>query len=147
MKFDRHGGTLSLKEAEIISILAILALYFLIISLLSLPTFDEKYVPTVITGLATVAGILTAFVGFWSVYMFSKFKDERSNEFLVSRMPRMLIVLFLGLLIVVLGLVLMVYGNQQAAFAISLFGSALIIIVSIDVLLILGFSRYKETSN
>ena len=94
MKFDRHIATLSLKEAEIISIIAILALYFLIISLLSLPTFDEKYVPTVITGLATAAGILTAFVGFWSVYMFSKFKGESSKESLFSRMSHRLAVLF-----------------------------------------------------
>jgi len=147
LKWDRNGLTLELWEVELISTIIILFFYFLLIAPLfgSDPAvFDEKYVPNVVTGLATVAGILTAFVGFWIAHIYSNF-EIKSKKFLFSRMTKMVAILFFGLLIVVFGLSTMVYGNPRASYAISLLGTAVTILVSIDVLVLLYYRGFEDS--
>lgn len=138
MNWDRFA--LTLRQAEVLIALPVLLIIFLLL-VASAGIFNQSNVPNVVTGLAAVAGILTAFVGFWIVHLYSQETDFGNKLFLFRRMVGMISVLFGGLFFVILGLVLMaVTSTLLVSFVFSVIGITIIVLVAVDVLLLLNYT-------
>jgi hypothetical protein len=139
--WDRHGIVLSLRQAEVLVALPVLLTVFILLAG-SASNLNEQWVPTTVTGLATVAGILTAFVGFWIVHLYSQETAFDNKLFLFKRMVSMLSILFGGLIFVIIGLSLMAVSVKGlgASFVFSVIGITIIVLVAVDVLLLLNFT-------
>jgi len=94
-----------------------------------------EYVPNAVSGLATMSGILTAFIGFWFTFVFSH-ASEQSKKFIGGwrgyRLVALVIALFIGLVSVIGGLSSLVQENYNA-FQITLAGTGIILTVLFDV--------------
>ena len=146
MKFDRHGVELSLQEAERAAGLVIGFFFvFLSVAVTYAPIYTDKFMGNIITGFATISGILTAFVGFWFSYILHSLEGNVKNE-IKRKMPRLITILFTGLLSVILGLSMMIGEWSRGVYVISLFGVALTVFASMDVLIIMHFTN-DETRN
>lgn len=114
---------------------------FLVIAFLSVaiinniktPMTNPTFVPSAVTGLTTVSGILTAFIGFW-LSNEGKPADAYTKRVMAWRTIAVISILLFSLLLVVSGLAYLVYGSVESAFKLSICGTLFIMLVALDVI-------------
>ena len=102
----------------------------------------SDYVPTAITGLTTLSGILTAFVGFWLSRQENP-EDEETRKWMKERSVTIILILVIGLLLVAGGLTSLVYQTLAFAFNVTLLGTLMIVWVVFDVLFFQVFTSMQ----
>jgi peptidoglycan biosynthesis protein MviN/MurJ (putative lipid II flippase) len=93
----------------------------------------SDYVPTAMTGLTTLSGILSAFVGVWLSRQENP-SDEKTRKWMKERSVSIIAVLVFGLLFVAGGLTSLVYQTLAFAFNVTVLGTLMIVWVVVDVL-------------
>lgn len=97
------------------------------------------YVPNAITGLTTLSGILTAFVGVWLSRQENP-GDEETRKWMQERSVSIILVIVTGLLLVAGGLSSLVYQSLEFAFQVTMIGTLMVVWTVFDVLLFQVFS-------
>jgi hypothetical protein len=108
------------------------------------PLPENNFVPTAVTVYTTLAGILTAFIGFWLTHAYSNLKDEGSKKWMSKRIKAIVIVIGIGLIFIMSSSGDLVYGKLESAFKTALFGTAMILIALTEVMFIIAFREEFE---
>jgi hypothetical protein len=95
-----------------------------------------EFIPNAISGLTTMSGILTAFVGYWLVHFFNS-TDGKNKILFKRRLVVIIISIFIGLLAVVSSSLYLVYENSEGAFTLAISGLAIILCTVIEIFLII----------
>jgi len=114
--------------------------FFITFGIASSPTPTEpNFVPNAVTGLTTIAGVLTAFIGFWLIYAYSHVNDEASKKWLSKRIKVVVLVIGFSLLFIVGSFTDLVYGRLESAYKTALFGTAMLMLVLNEIMFIFAF--------
>ena len=138
------------KEQKYSALIDIFSLIFGVVVLRGLNTTVNlpQYVPNAVTGLATLSGIFTTFIGFWITYAYLH-SNEQAKKYISGwknyRFALIIFFLFLGLLFILGSITQLVYGNYNS-FQTSLIGTSIILAVLFDVSMVIltNFILFKD---
>jgi amino acid transporter len=103
------------------------------------PTPDNNFVPNAVTAYTTLAGILTAFIGFWLTHAYSNLEDGETRKWMRRRMKATVLTVCFGLLFVMMSFNDLVYGRLESAHKTALFGTGLVLLAFAEVVFIVAF--------
>jgi len=128
-----------------------LEIFWIIVGVISLfgisanrPPPENNFVPDAVTAYITMAGILTAFIGFWLTHAYSNLKDEETKKWMSKRIKVIVFVVGLGLIFVMGALGDLAYGRLESAYKTALFGTAMITLAVGEIMFIIGFREKFE---
>jgi len=108
------------------------------------PPPENNFVPDAVTAYITMAGILTAFIGFWLTHAYSNLKDEEIKKWMSKRIKVIVLVVGLGLVFVMGALGDLVYERLESAYKTALFGTGMIVLAVGEIMFIIGFREKFE---
>ena len=100
---------------------------------------ENNFVPNAVTALTTLAGILTAFIGFWLTHAYSNLKDEKSKKWMSKRIKAIVIAVGLSLIFVTGAPNDLAHGNLQSAYKSALLGTTIIVLALVEIIFIIVF--------
>ena len=103
------------------------------------PPPENNFVPNAVTAFTTMAGILTAFIGFWLTHAYSNLKDEETKKWMSKRIKAIVFVVGFGLIFIMLSFNDLVYGRLESAHKTALFGTGIILIALMEIMFIIVF--------
>lgn len=108
------------------------------------PPPENNFVPNAVTGYTTMAGILTAFIGFWLTHAYSNIKNEETKKWMSKRVKAIVVVVGFGLLFIGGSFLDLVYGRLESAYKTALFGIAIIVVAFMEIMFIIAFREEFE---
>jgi len=112
--------------------------------LLNPPPPENNFVPNAVTAFTTMAGIITAFIGFWLTHAYSNVKDEETKKWMSKRIKVIVYVVSVGLVFVMGSSNCLVYGWLESAHKLALFGTGIILVALMEIMSIIAFREIFE---
>lgn len=103
------------------------------------PPPENNFVPNAVTAYTTMAGILTAFIGFWLSHVYSNLEDPETRKWVSKRIKAIVLVVSFGLLFVMMSFQDLVYGRLESAHKTALFGTGLVLLAFAEIIFIVTF--------
>ena len=91
-----------------------------------------------------MAGILTAFIGFWLTYAYSNLESGETKKWMSKRIKAILLVVGFGLIFTMLAFGDLVYDRLESAYKTALFGTGLILLAFAEIIFIVAFREEFE---
>lgn len=108
------------------------------------PPPENNFVPDAVTAFTTMAGVLTAFIGFWLTHAYSNLKDVETKKWMSKRIKAIVLVVGVGLIFVMGSFTDLVYGKLESAHKTALFGTAIIVLALVEIMFIIAFREKFE---
>ena len=108
------------------------------------PPPENNFVPNAVTAFTTMAGILTAFIGFWLTHAYSNLKGEETKKWMSKRIKAIVLVVGFGLIFVMMSFNDLVYGRLESAYKTALFGTGIIVVAFMEIIFIIAFREKFE---
>lgn len=108
------------------------------------PPPENNFVPNAVTAFTTMAGVLTAFIGFWLTHAYSNLKDEETKRWMSKRIKAIVLVVGVGLIFLMGSFSDLVYGRLESAYKTALFGTGIIVLALAEIMFIIAFREKFE---
>jgi len=108
------------------------------------PPPENNFVPNAVTAFTTMAGVLTAFIGFWLTYAYSNLEDEKTKKWMSKRIKAIVLVVGVGLLFVMMSFNDLVYGRLESAHKTALLGTGIILLALMEIMFIIALRETFE---
>jgi hypothetical protein len=119
------------------SIIIIFAIVIIAISIISQP-IQPQFIPYAVAGLATMSGVMTAFIGLWIIHIVPA-EDELTKRIFSKQKKAIVFSVVIGIFVVIFGLNQLVYGMPEIGYNIVLAGTLIITCVLLVIMTMVVF--------
>lgn len=102
---------------------------------------EDNFIPNAVTGLTTMLGILTGFIGFLLNYTYSNLKDNEIKKWLSKRIKAIVFVVCVGLTFAFGSFSDLVYGRLESAYKTASIGAGIIFLAFAEIMYVIAFKR------